>query len=94
MTEADDRALRPCLDQFMEASVFESGLADKTLTAYASDIDLYLADLEEKGIKSMSEVLQEDILDHLVGLRNRELSARSAARHLSAIRRFQKPSSA
>ncbi len=90
MTANDERVLMPYLDQFMEASVFESGLSDRTLSAYSADIDLYLAGLEGDGVYSLSEVLREDILDHLISLRHRELSARSVARHLSAIRRFHR----
>ena len=80
--------LQPFLDQFMEASVFESGLADKTLNAYSTDIARYLVFLEENGITSPDDVVREDILDHLIALRKEGLCARSASRHLSSIRRF------
>lgn len=80
--------LQPLLDQFLEASVFEAGLSDKTLAAYGADIRRYLKRLQEKGIDCANDILQEDILDHLIALRREGLSPRSAARHLSAIRRF------
>lgn len=80
--------LEPALDAFLQAAVFESGLAEKTLSAYAADLRRYIEFLDENGIASPNDVAREDILDHLLALRNGDLSARSAARHLSAIRRF------
>ena len=82
--------LRPLLDQFMEAAVFEAGLADKTLSAYSADIDGYLAHLARAGIESVEEVTREHILGHLLGLQKKGMSTRSIARHLSAIRRFHR----
>src|SRR5690606_2879526 len=65
-----------------------SGLADRTLSAYAGDLRRFLATLAESGVGDIGDVVGEDILDHLIALRKEGLSARSAARHLSAIRRF------
>ena len=76
------------LDRYLESAVFESGLADKTLSAYAADLRRYLDFLQAKGVASPDNVRREDILDHLIVLRKEGLSTRSAARHLSAIRRF------
>lgn len=78
------------LDRYMESAVFESGLSDKTLSAYAGDIRRYLGYLEGNGIQSPDEILREDVLDHLIALRKDGLSARSAARHLTAIRGFHR----
>ena len=82
--------LSDVLDRFLEVGVFESGLAEKTLSAYADDLRRYLDFLQNKGISSPEQVRREDILDHLIGLRKEGLSTRSTARHLSAIRRFHK----
>lgn len=83
-----DSPLQQSLDRFLQASVFESGLAEQTLSAYASDLGRYIERLDEKGVSSIADVLREDVLDHLIALRREGLSARSAARHLSAVRRF------
>ena len=92
MAQVDESPLPPAherlLDQFLQATVFESGLADRTLSAYAADLRRYLATLGENGVDNPSDVVGEDILDHLIALRKGGLSARSASRHLSAIRRF------
>lgn len=86
----EEGLLQPLLDRYLEASVFESGLADKTLSAYAADIRRYLEYLEDNGLEKPEDILREDILDHLIALRKEGLTARSTARHLSAIRRFHR----
>ncbi|MFO7975238.1 MAG: site-specific tyrosine recombinase XerD [Candidatus Hydrogenedentota bacterium] len=82
--------LRRLLDQFLEASVFESGLADKSLEAYAADLGAYTDKLEQGGITDPEQITRDHVLAHLIALRKEGLSARSAARHLSAIRRFHR----
>jgi len=76
------------IDHYLKASAFESGLAEKTLNAYAADLHRYVTFLEDTGARDPNDILREDVLDHLIALRKEGLSARSAARHLSAIRRF------
>jgi integrase/recombinase XerD len=76
------------MDRFMESAVFESGLAEATLAAYAADLDVYLAFLADAGVADAAAITRETILDHLIALRKAGLSARSVSRHLSAIRRF------
>lgn len=83
-------ALDRALDDFLKATVFESGLAEKTLAAYAADLRRYLDALHENGITKPPNILREDVLDHLIALRKDGLAARSIARHLSAIRRFHR----
>lgn len=76
------------LDRFLEASVFEAGLSERTLQAYASDLRRYVYGLSEQGITTPRQVMREDILDYLTSLRDAGLSPRSIARHLSSVRRF------
>lgn len=76
------------VDQFLQASVFEAGLAEKTLQAYAEDLQRYVADLSQAGVTAPEQVTRQHVLNHLIALRRAGLAARSAARHLSAIRRF------
>lgn len=91
MADAKSESTSPLhqhLDAFIRTSVFESGLADKSLEAYTSDINRYLDHLAGNGIDTPNDILREDIMDHLIRLRKDKLQARSIARHLSAIRRF------
>ncbi len=84
----DSDPLEPSLDRFMQALVFEAGLSERTIEAYAGDLRRYLGYLGENGVTELGEVLREDVLDHLGALHAQGLSSRSATRHLSAIRRF------
>ena len=83
-------ALNTAFDRFMESVVFEAGLAEKTLAAYAADVRRYLDGLEEQGIALPGDIVFEDVIDHLSTLRDEGMSPRSIARHLSAIRRFHR----
>ncbi|MCX5770231.1 MAG: site-specific tyrosine recombinase XerD [Candidatus Hydrogenedentes bacterium] len=76
------------LDRFIQAAVFERGLSEKTLAAYSADITRYLEFVAARGVSSLDEVRRDLILEHLIGLRAAGLSARSVARHLSAVRQF------
>ncbi len=80
--------LHPLLDRFMESIVFEAGLAEATLSAYSADLTAYFEFLSSKKADDPAAITRDLILDHLIDLRRHGLSARSAARHLSAIRRF------
>ena len=66
------------------------GLSEKTVSAYAADLRAWIAQLDDAGIGNPAEVMREDVLDHLMLLRERGLGARSIARHLSALRRFHR----
>jgi integrase/recombinase XerD len=85
---SESPSLSIALDRFLEVGVFESGLAEKTLSAYAADLARYIEFLAAKGITAPDAIRREDILDHLIVLRKEGLTSRSSARHLSAIRRF------
>lgn len=89
-TGQETLTLEPFLDRFMQVAVFEAGLSDRTLAAYAADIRDYLRHLEEGGVAAPGDVLREDILDHMGGMLAAGLSPRSVTRHLSAIRRFHR----
>lgn len=76
------------LDRFLESAAFESGLAEATLAAYGADLRAYLESLESAGVREPQDIDRHHVLNHLIELRKRSLSARSTARHLSAIRSF------
>ena len=81
-------SLTDCFDRFMESAVFESGLSERTLCAYAADIRQYLCFLDAAGVQAVGEIGLEQVVEHFSRLRETGLSPRSLARHLSAIRRF------
>ncbi len=78
------------LDRFVQSAVFERALREKTVAAYGADLRRYLLYLQEHALADPAEVLREDLLDYLIFLRQEGLSARSVARHLSAIRGFHR----
>ncbi len=88
--ESNPNAFGPFLDRYLQAAIFELGLAEKTLSAYASDLRVYLAHIESLEIETPDAILREDILDHLGALQAQGLSTRSITRHLSAIRGFHR----
>ena len=85
---SSELTLRNMLDRYLESVVFESGLAEMTLSAYAADLERYLLFLTGNGIDDLSAVRRDDVLAHCSALMEAGLCARSVARHLSAIRRF------
>lgn len=86
----DGKQLHHLLDRFLEAIVFEAGLAEATVAAYAADLRRYLDRMAALGIREPGEVTREHILQHLIGLRHEAMSTRSAARHMSAVSRFHR----
>jgi len=83
-----DGGFENLLDRFLQAAVFERGLSERTLAAYSADLGRYLEFVAEQGVASLDDVRREHILEHLIGLREAGLSARSVNRHLSAVRQF------
>ncbi|NUM54393.1 MAG: tyrosine recombinase [Candidatus Hydrogenedentes bacterium] len=80
--------LGPLVDRFLQTAVFEAGLAEATVAAYAADLRAYIEFLDASGINDPKRITRDIVLDHLIALRKTPLAARSSARHLSAIRRF------
>ncbi|HPC17410.1 MAG TPA: site-specific tyrosine recombinase XerD [Candidatus Hydrogenedentes bacterium] len=85
---SNPRELETLLDTYLEAAVFEMGLSERTVAAYAADLRAYVSHLAARGVKSANAVDRAAVLDHLTTLRDAGLCARSITRHLSAIRRF------
>jgi len=82
--------LATLVDQYLQTAVFEFGLADTSLSAYAADLNRYVEDLASKGVTSPDDVIREDLFDHVILLHEQGLNSRSVARHLSAIRSFHR----
>jgi len=76
------------LDSFIAYLRAELGRSGKTVDAYAADLREYLEQLQRRGIVEPGRIGAEHVSAHLQGLRRRGLSARSVARHLSALRTF------
>lgn len=76
------------LDEFYQFLLLERGLSRLTLEAYAHDLQAFSDFLKDKNIQRPKEVKVEDVEEFLERLREHDLSARSRARFLTAIRTF------
>ena len=72
------------VEAFLEALVVERGVAANTLAAYGRD----LADAGKALARPLDQATEEDLRGYLAGLGRAGLSARTAARRLSALRQF------
>ncbi|REE99798.1 tyrosine recombinase [Thermomonospora umbrina] len=84
-------SLETAVGGYLEHLAAERGLAPNTLSSYRRDLNRYVRALEARGRRVIGEVVEADVLDHLVALRTGEagrapLSARSAARAVAAVR--------
>lgn len=85
--EAPER-LDEALERYLHHLSVERGLAPLTLEAYARDLQELRGFVAALGRRGWEEVSLGDLRDYLSLLEARGLSARSRARHLSALRRF------
>jgi len=77
----------PELREFLDYIRVEKGLASNSIISYRHDLLEFADQLRREG-KTMAETEREDIRRYLASLYCRGLSARSAARHLVALRVF------
>jgi len=73
------------LREFLAALQTERGASPHTLAAYRRDLSGFTTFLARRG-RSVGAVRLGDLSEYLAELRRRGLGARSAARHLSAVR--------
>jgi len=77
------------LENFLEMMSAERGAADNTLSAYRRDLDDYLDFLATRHT-APEKAAREHVTAYMVRLDKQGMSARSAARRLSAVRQFHK----
>ena len=76
---------------FLDYLTVERGLAANTISAYRCDVGRYLDYSRDVcRISSIDEIEADDVLDHLVMLRESGMATRSIARHLASIRMFHR----
>lgn len=73
------------IDQFLDAVWVEQGLSENTLSAYGSDLRIFVQWLKTR---SMLEVNHGDLSDFLASRFKEGIGSRSSARILSSLRRF------
>ncbi|HMN86367.1 MAG TPA: site-specific tyrosine recombinase XerD [Bauldia sp.] len=77
------------VEAFLEMMSAERGAAPNTLAAYRRDLDDYLLYLHHRGL-SPERASTEAVRGYLLHLDEAGFAARSAARHLSAVRQFHR----
>ncbi len=82
--------LKPLVDYFLELAVFEWGLSENTLITYRRNLNSYILFISEKNIDDLTKINSHFILEYLLTLQKRGISARSLAQHLSTLRGFYK----
>ena len=78
--------LDDALDRYLAHLRVERALQPATLDSYARDLREYLDWLAARGARTLDEVTQIQVLQHLASLQQRGLSRASQARHLAAVR--------
>jgi len=81
---------KPLVDYFLELAVFEWGLSENTLITYRRNLNSYILFISEKNIDDLTKINSHFILEYLLTLQKRGISARSLAQHLSSLRGFYK----
>jgi len=80
--------LSSAIDAYLDHLRVERALADNSVTAYATDLASLASFAEERGVTETEELDPVVVTRFLVSLDKAGLSARSAARRLSAMRGF------
>jgi len=75
------------LTLFSKHLFFERGLSDNTISAYLRDVSAFFG-FKEAGTFSKERLSRDDALEYLSFLRKRNLSPRTVARKISALRTF------
>ncbi|MEC7489262.1 MAG: site-specific tyrosine recombinase XerD [Pseudomonadota bacterium] len=76
------------LDAFLEMMTAERGASANTYVAYRRDVTQYLSNLYEQGVDGIN-VTAEQVRRFIKDLAATEITARTQARKLSAVRQFQ-----
>ena len=75
-------------DAFLTHIRLERGLAQKTVEAYAGDLERFLDSARAQGVASPAELRRETVVAYIGDLESAGLGPRSRARALSALRRM------
>jgi len=76
------------ISQFLDHAMLERGLSANTREAYAADLVSFRNFLERYKVRTFNDVVRKQILDYLMGEKDRGLSVNSISRRLVAIKVF------
>lgn len=75
----------PIMDAFLQSLLINRGLSENTLSAYSSDLQIFLQFLQEKHCP-FENVSEQTLFLYIMFLRRKGLGNRSLARQLSSLR--------
>ncbi|MDL2306473.1 site-specific tyrosine recombinase XerD [Desulfovibrio sp. OttesenSCG-928-C06] len=75
------------LDSYIQHLIIEQGLAENTISAYQSDLFDFCVFISEHGLQ-VEDVTDQNVFLYIVYIRRKQLTPRTLARHLSALRGF------
>jgi len=80
----------PVREKFLDYMKFERKLAENTIFAYDADIKEFFDFINIERIKKLDEISEEDILNFVIELNQKQNSNRSIARKISSLRTYFK----
>jgi integrase/recombinase XerD len=85
---AMNSAMQALIEQFVQHLTLERSLSPNTIASYKLDLQSFTQHLNARKLGSINDVTRDHIVDYLLSSREKGISARSLARHLSCIRTF------
>jgi len=82
--------MKVLLDEFLNYLSIERGLSKNTISAYRTDLSHFTEYCADLGIEDPDAVKRQDIMNYMLGLKDRKISSNSISRALVAIKMFYK----
>ena len=82
--------MKVLLDEFLNYLSIERGLSKNTISAYRTDLSHFTEYCADLGIEDPDAVKRQDIMNYMLGLKDKKISSNSISRALVAIKMFYK----
>jgi len=76
------------LELFRNYLIVERGLSSNSVSAYMTDLKLFVEFLDPRGIDSVNQIKKKDIIDFMFHEKQRAISSRTISRRLISIKLF------
>ena len=84
----ESRRIAAEIEEYRDVLTLERGHSRHTIDAYSGDLEAFHEFLEGRGIRRLSRVRLDDVVDFLIAERKRGLAPSSIARRVASIRGF------
>lgn len=82
--------MKTLVDEFLNYLSIERGLSKNTISSYRTDLVHFIDHMASKKIDDPDRVKRQDIMDYMLGLKEKGISSNSISRALVAIKMFYK----